>query len=743
MSSSPTITVLKTAAVGKSTVFDIDLRVIATFKEAAGVFKPPPKLKVSEWAEQHRILSTESSREAGRYRTSVAPFQKDMQDAVNIPGVEKITLMTAAQLCKSTVLENVFAYFCSEDPCPMIYGWPTKEIAKDWSLDTLDPMIRDTPKLSALFEQGEKSKNNKTLFKKFPGGSLAIIGMKSAGQLRRRRAKVIFFEEIDDYDVTAGDEGDPRMLLAKRQETFWDAITLEASTCTNEGDSAIAASYEASNQQKYWVPCPHCSSFQGSVASDCALASSVGETAAAGSSPRASEYVSPAVKAENQALKLDGYQVLHWERKDGVLGGMVLDKTPPHSGTAYECAHCGVLIEERHKPWMLKHGEWRAKYPERVKHQGFHISTIYSPFPRASWANMTAQFLYAVAHRENPQLLKVFVTLSLAETWKESEIEIDEDELMRRAESWTSLPDKVTVLTAGVDVQEDRLEISVKGWGKGQESWLVDWVRIDGNTALKSTWEKLDRFLTDSRYLHARGVRLPIACAFIDAGFRAGEVYAFTAPRWGRRICACRGMSGFNKAPVEQWNRKNKQKQKVFPIHVDVLKELVYSRMKIESGPGAMWYNREKVNLEYFKQLKSEKLKKKYDKGFPKRFWWKPDGVRNEALDVEVYALAGLLSLSKDIPGMLESLREQLIAEARELAARKKEKLDPNQLALIQNSPIDKEQLARDGVIAIADEAAIVPAVGEYRVEEDEAEEEEEEDAPAPASRRKNFATDF
>lgn len=697
---------------------DIDPRVIATFKEAAGVFKPPPKLKVSEWAEQNRILSTESSREAGRYRTAVAPFQKDVQDSVHIPGVERVTLMSAAQIMKSTVLENILGYFCSEDPCPIIQVWPTKDIAKEWSLDTLDPMIRDTKVLSALFDKGEKSKTNKTLLKTFPGGTLSIIGARSASQLRRRRARILIFEEVDDYGKSVGEEGDPRLLLAERQQTFWDSIILEASTTTNEGDSAIAASYDASNQQKYWVPCPHCS-----------------ESTEAGC-------VSPPVKPEHQALKLDGYQVLHWERKDGVPGGIVLDKVYPHEGTAYECAHCSVLIEEKHKPWMNKHGEWRAKYPERFKHQGFHINKLYSPFPKARWAKMAEQFLHAVEHRENPELLKVFITLSLAEPWKENEIEIDEDELMRRAESWSSLPDKVTVLTAGVDVQEDRIEVAVKGWGKGQESWLVDWVRIDGNTALKSTWEKLDRFLTDSRYLHARGVRLPIACAFIDSGFRAGEVFAFTSPRWGRRICACRGQSGFNKSPVDPWNKKNKQKQKVFPVRVDVLKELVYSRMKIESGPGAMWYNREKVNLDYFKQLKSEKLKKKYEKGFIKRYWWKPDGVRNEGLDIEVYALAAFLSLSKDIPGMLEGLREQLIAEARDLAARKKEKLDPNQLALIENGPIDKEQLARDGVIAIAADAAIVPAVGEYRTEDVEPEE-EEDDEPAVRPRRKNFATDL
>jgi phage terminase large subunit GpA-like protein len=718
----------------------IDPRVVSVFNEAAELFRPPPKVTVTEWAEAHRILSTESSSTAGIYRSDVAPYQRDMMNAVNIPGVEKITYFTAGQIGKSLCLENILAYFCVEDPCPIIVVWPTEKVAKDWSADTLDPLIRDTPEVAAKFSTGARKTQNQALFKKITGGSLSIIGANSPSELRRRRARVVIFEEIDAYKASAGGEskgeGDPRKLVEKRQETYWDSVQLAASTCTFEGRSAIAASYADSNMQKYWVPCPHCS-----------------ETAAANES-----FISPAQKEHEAGVVLDGYQVLHWYRKEGTPGGMYIDPVYPHDGTAYECAHCATLIDESHKPWMNKHGEWRAQHPERTKHQGFWLSTLYSPFLKARWAKLAESYLEAKAHPENPELLKAFTNMTLAKTWREKYLAVAGHELMSRCEDWTSLPDKVTVLTAGIDVQEDRFEITVKGWGKGQESWCVDWLRIDGDTSAQKTWEALDNFLTNARYLHARGVRLDIASAFIDTGFRAAEVFAYTGTgdRWDRRVCACRGRAGFDKPPLENWNRNNKHRQKVYPLNVDVIKELIYNRLKIETrGPGFLHFLNAKNDLNYFEQLTSERMNWEYRKGYPVRFWSKPPGKRNEALDCEVYATAAFLSLSKEPEDMLEFLREKLLEEAKEVARNKKERLNPDQLALMDMSPIDKDQLVRDGVISPA--VGVIEKEGETHAASSEPESipsapteepyltqepEEEEPVAAPAVvRRGNWAT--
>jgi phage terminase large subunit GpA-like protein len=633
----------------------LDPRVVCVYQEAAQVLKPPPKTTVSQWAERERMLSSESSATTGRYRTAIAPYQRAMQDAVNIPGVQVITLFTSAQIGKSLCLENMFGYFVAEDPGPIIYMWPTLDVAKSWSVETLDPMLRDTPVLAKRVVSGSRKGGNGMLFKGFPGGFLAVIGANAASGLRRRRARIVFCEEIDAYPQSAGDEGDPRQLVWKRSTTFWNKLRIEASTCTIKGASPIEASYEASNQQMFHVPCPHC-----------------GEK-----------------------------QVLKWKR-------LVYpkDAKPTIDNTHYACEGCGVALTEFDKPLMLRDGEWRAKFPERVQHQGFWINELYSPFVK--WWEMATAWLEAIAHRENPELLKTFVNTALAETWEEKDVVIDKDDLRSRAVDYSApaqMLDFVTVLTAGVDVQEDRLEIKVKGWGKGEESCVVDWHRIDGDTAKQETWDQLDEYL-QRKFLHPRGVRLDIASTFIDSGYRAVEVYKFTKTRAHRRVFASKGVAGFQRPAVGKWTRNNQERVKLYPIGVDVIKSTIYARLNIsEPGAGCMHFHRGSCDDEYFVGLTCEKLRRKYKNGFPIRYWELPAGARNEPLDCEVYAFAAFHSLAQNIAKMLEFLREGLIAQAKRLAEERRSKIDPRQMALLD--------LDQAGELAAADpigeEAAAEP----------------------------------
>jgi phage terminase large subunit GpA-like protein len=401
--------------------------VIGTFCEGALVLKPPPMFTVTEWAEEHRLISTESSAFPGKYRASLAPYQRGMQDSVKIPGVEKVTFFTSGQVGKSISLENIFCYFCAEDPCPIIIMWPTELVAKQWHDDTLDPMLRDNPMIGNLIDTGSRKSSNKALFKQFPGGNLSLIGANSAAGLRRRRARLVFCEEVDSYPVSAGKEGDPRSLVAKRQETFWNAVMLQASTCTIKGMSPIEASFLDSNMQYYWVPCVHCN--------------------------------------EYQTLGPGKWARVTWPKGE----------EPTVENVSYACEHCGAALYERDKPEMLRRGEWRALHPERVKHQGFWLNTLYSPL--TTWAKLVADFIEAKEHPENPELLKAFMNMTLAETWDDERgtPRVVEDELMKRREHYPRtpggtmvLPDGVTVLTAGVDMQDDRIELVVKGYGKGR-----------------------------------------------------------------------------------------------------------------------------------------------------------------------------------------------------------------------------------------------------------------------------------
>jgi phage terminase large subunit GpA-like protein len=617
--------------------------VLAVFREAGATFKPPSKLTVSEWAEQKRILSSESSSTVGRYRCSIAPYQRAMMDAVHVPGVEEIVYFTGAQLGKSLCEENIGGYFMSEDPSPIIWMWPTLEVAKEWAVDTLEPLIRDTPALAELISAGSRKSGNRTAFKAFPGGWLAVIGANSPSGLRRRRARVVIADEIDGYEASAGDEGDAIELVAQRSVTFWNAIRLLASTCTIKGESRIEAAYEASSGQKYWVRCKDCKEFQ----------------------------------------------ILKWAQIT-----YPKNEEPTVSNVVYACEHCGSAHYETDKHPMLAAGEWRAQRPHIVARQGFWLSALYSPFE--PWWKLVVKWKRAMAQRENPELLKTFVNLSLAETFEEKEEAIDREGLVRRCEHYTPmlLPDGVVLVTCGVDVQPDRLLAQVRGWGRGFESWSIEYKTFEGDTSilkgrtneagqyLPSAWEKLDEFLQKT-YVHARGVRLDIGATFIDSGDQAQEVYAFTrAIELDRRVFACKGMSTFDHPAIKPFNRNNRAHARMYPVGVSQIKKQIYAWLKIETpGPGYMHFTDHHCDAGYFDELTCEKLKKKYEKGFPVRYWEKPVGVRNEVLDCNVYAYAALLSLSEHPGKMLDRLRAELVEDARKL----KEKEDPRQISLLED----------------------------------------------------------
>jgi phage terminase large subunit GpA-like protein len=652
---------------GFQLVPEIGPEVLAAFEQAAEVLKPPPRLTLTEWAERNIVLSSEDSAYGGQpYRTRVAPYQRGMQDALLDRNVRRVVYMTSAQIGKTQIFKNAIAYFMREDPSPMLFMLPTIDLAQKVSEQRIAPMLRDCPALRGLVTEGGRRRGNSTLAKTFPGGALYMIGANSPASISSMPMRIFFSDEVDRNPSSAGEEGDPVNLGEKRQTTFWNALTLLASTPTIKGESRIEGAYDISDRGKYWVPCPHC-----------------GES-----------------------------QVLKWKR-------LVFPKheDPTIENTVYACEHCGVALTEFDKPEMLERGEWRSDRPEIRDIRGFWINELYSPFTK--WYEMARTFKEAMRKRENPQLLKTFVNLSLAETWEDESEKIDGDELLQRREEYPppALPDGVTVLTCGVDVQEDRLELEVVGHGKGEETWSVDRKRFEGNTSrLKgvpredgspdpSPWEQLETFLRESRYLHERGVRLAIAATLVDSGDQTSIVYQFTKAmqKKGVRCFASKGVGGWARTPVSNWNRNNKQRVKLYPLGVDTLKKLVYDRLAIaEVGAGYCHFSTVINDDDYFRQLTAEKIVKVYLRGYPTKQWQlKSKGIRNEALDCRVYATAALYTLHSDTTKLLDQLRKSLLARAKHADAARRAGVLEGQLPLLplpdaaDERPEDQEESAQ------------------------------------------------
>jgi phage terminase large subunit GpA-like protein len=535
-------------------------------------------------------------------------------DAAADPLIETIVVMSSAQVGKTEMINNLLGYHIDRDPCPMLIVQPTIAMAETWSKDRLAPMIRDTPSLCDLVKDPRsRDSGNTVLAKQFPGGQLAAAGANSPASLASRPIRLALLDEVDRFPPSAGTEGDPVKLAIKRTTTFWNRKILIVSTPTTKGASRIEAAFEESDQRFFEVPCPTCAS----------------------------------------------YQVLQW----GQLKFDRDDKERPIN-VRYECEHCKAQLTETDKHRMVRNGQWVANRPWVTGTAGFHLSEMYSPW--STWKNMVENFLEA---KKRPETLRVFINTSLGETWEEEGTRIDDGALASRREPYTfddSLDENILLLTAGADVQDDRIEVYVKGWGLGEESWLIGHAELRGNPETSLTvWKLLDDYLLRS-WASASGHTLRIAAACIDSGGHATQqAYQFCRKREARRVWAIKGCSGAGLPIIKLGARQKRSGVALGLVGVDTAKGLIFSRLELaEFGPGYMHFPKS-VDEEYFKQLTAEKLFTKYVKGVPTRVW-KKVRARNEALDCEVYSIAAFASLNANlerISARVKSRRESIPGE--------------------------------------------------------------------------------
>jgi phage terminase large subunit GpA-like protein len=574
--------------------------------------RPDPLLTVSEWADRYRVLSQRASSEPGRWRTERTPYLKEISDCLSPSSpVQRVALMKGAQIGGTECGNCWIGYVIHQAPGPMMAVSPTVELAKRNSKQRIDPLIEESEVLrERVKERRSRDSGNTVLSKEFPGGVLILTGANSAVGLRSMPARYLFLDEVDGYPGDVEGEGDPILLAERRSATFQRRKILLVSTPKTKGLSRIEREYEASDQRRYVVPCPHCH--------------------------------------EHQTLELAN---LRWP-----------EGRPREA--EYACAHCGTLIGERHKTWMLEHGEWRPTAAGDGRTAGFHLSSLYSPVGWFSWAD--AAELYEQAQK-TPDLMKGFVNTVLGLPSEEEAEAPEWQRLYERRESYQIgiVPEPGLFLTAGVDVQKDRIEVEVVAWGRGKESWSVDYHVIEGDTARPDVWAKLDGVLARD-WPHAGGHTLPIRVMCVDAGYATQDVYAWVRQHpqasWGPAGAAARqprtavAVKGRDRdtallLSVSKADAGGKRRGlRVWSVGTPVAKGELYRWLKLEwpteevldegasYPPGASHFPQ--YGEEYFRQLTAERLVTRIVKGFPRGSWEKEPGRRNEALDCRVYARA-------------------------------------------------------------------------------------------------------
>jgi phage terminase large subunit GpA-like protein len=568
---------------------------------AAAGARPDPLLTISQWADRYRWLSQRASAEHGRWRTERTPYLREIMDCLSpMSLIERTVFMKGAQIGGTECGNNWMGYIIHQAPGPMMAVQPTVEMAKRNSKQRIDPLIEESEVLRKLVrDPRSRDSGNTVLSKDFPGGVLVMTGANSAVGLRSMAARYLFLDEVDAYPGDVEGEGDPITLAMARTRTFARRKVFLVSTPKITGMSRIESAYEESDQRKYWVPCPTCREFQ--------------------------------------ILK---FAQLRWPKGD------------PQSAV-YICEHCGQEIRNHQKQSMLARGEWRAGAKGDGRTAGFHISSLYSPVGWFSWGDAAKQFEQA---QKNPALLQVFVNTVLGETWTLLGEAPEWQKLYDRREDYKvgQVPRGGLFLTAGADVQKDRIEVEIAAWGRGKESWSVDYRVFEGDTSRAAVWEKLTGLLNES-FTTESGLELPIMQLAVDSGFATIEVYQW-ARRQGGRVLVIKGDSRTpsligSASPVEvgPMGAKLKRGVRVWPVNSGMAKEELYRWLRqdrptdedvakgIPFPSGYCHFPR--YSEEYFKQITAEQLVTKIVKGY-RRHEWQKMRERNEALDCRVYARA-------------------------------------------------------------------------------------------------------
>ena len=575
------------------------------YHAARRAVRPKQYLTVSEWADKNRQLAKEGSAEPGQWKTSRAPYQREIMDALSEESkCREVVFMASSQIGKTEIGSNFLGYIIDHAKGPVAVVMPTEKALKDWFSQKFDPMAEVTPAVrDNMAGRSNKSGDNSAERKKFVGGILYAKTAGSTADLKSTSLRYAILDEVDEYDWSTN-QGDPIELARVRLRTFHDRKLLIVSSPTVKDASKIEALFEGGDQRRFMLACPHC--------------------------------------GERQHLQ---WSQMSW-RKIGT------SKVVSHAW--YNCKECGGHIEEHQKTAMMAAGEWEAHNPD-APYRSYHINALYAPMGLGdSWLAMVNVWLEI---QDKPEKLMVFCNTYLGESWADRTHDIKPNILIERAENYAlgTVPRGCLILTAGIDVQsgaDARLEIQVVGHGPGNRTWVIETHVIQSNPALDATWDDLAVYLNRT-FPNEFGHALPIAASAIDSGgHHTHEVYHFVRSRRAKRCIAIKGRStkggsilGKPSKQDVKWNKVvDKRGVELYSVGTDTIKATLYARLNADGENGEdglakgpidrMVHFSQELEPAYFDQLVSETYDPK------KNLWVKKAGKRNEALDTWGYAYA-------------------------------------------------------------------------------------------------------
>lgn len=559
-------------------------------RKTLNIFRPPSDESVSQWADHYRVIVGKGSAEPGPWHTDRAPYQKEIMDSFSQRGIHDIAIMSCAQIGKTDMTMNMMGRMMHLNPGPSLFVMPAEDDVEKFSKERLTPTIEATPVLNEVTFGG---KDNTITQINFNGGFISLTGAISPSGLKSRPIEYLFMDEVDGYPASAGGEGDPVNLAKKRTQNFAFAKRVMMSTPKIKGSSRIHREFLKGTQEEWEPTCKHCGEHSKILFDDICFEKQ--ET------------------AENDGVK--EYEV---------------------TSAVWQCPKCRKKMEE----WEVKRApaQWVAYNPKALARgrRSFHLNAFMSPWTK--WTEICKKFLDA---KDDPEMLKTFYNLELGIPFEYKDTSaIPELLYMRREHYRAEVPDGVLVITIGIDTQGNRLEYEVKGWGRGEESWGLEYGVLPGRADEPDVWEMVDELLDRTWHL-ANGRTMKAAVAFMDAGGNYwDDVMEQCYKRRHKRIYPIKG-DNKDSGPLVRHTKSTGKGQNWFQLNVFVGKRAVLHNAGVtEPGPRYMHFPDDPdrgYDEHYFRGLISEQVKLVKKKGVYVEEWVKTY-TRNEALDVNNYA---------------------------------------------------------------------------------------------------------
>lgn len=634
--------------------------------------RPPEYLDLDEHADKYRRIAKGTASEHGPWRTSRFPFLREIMKCLSPSRRTKIVdVIKGSQLGFTEVCINWLLYIPQVSPNGVLYIQKTKDAAEDFSKEKFEPNIEANPQAYNTLGKGKpKQYANETLQKGFPGGYIAMGGSNSGAFLRSKSLNYAMADEVDSFKLNIDGEGSPLAMLWKRLTNFPFSKRYQLSTPKFKETSVIEKSFKKGSQERYYVPCPHCN-------------------------PEANADGTYFVLGFSEKSEFGSY--ITWDKDDRGRPTNTDDNGVPKECWLV-CKSCGELIEEHHKTWMIDEtrARWMSEKGSKGKpyvvdkdtlHRSFQISSLYSPLGFFGWDDAVREFFEALESGDKA-LLQVFINQTLGETYSAVASVVSSAFLHDRREKYAAeVPLKVVALTCGVDVQDDRLELEVVGWGAMGESWSIDYKVIYGDPDIvgneqgkdefgnPTVWRKLSEILHNT-FTHESGIQLKIECTLIDSGYLGKKVFAFCSFHEHLNVYPTRGFDGWDKVGFIERPRKKSDPVEIdgvkykgvyrFKSWVDLAKKQVYTDLKVQNeGPSFCHFPRkEPYNEQHFKNMTAEYIEVSPGK---KAKWVCPSGQRNEQLDCRVYALCAL-----HVSGIKLSARARQMAHLKPASKKKR-----------------------------------------------------------------------